>query len=966
MPIDDFFPSRPAATPTIYAFASTHPDHAGLLKVGYTERPAIERIVEQFPSGLMTGKTELVESAMRADGSSFTDHDVHRHLKARGIKNVSYEVFRCTVEDVMAAIVAVRERIENVEDRTLSFGLRPEQREAVERTADYFEKAKIEQPGLTPHFLWNAKMRFGKTFAAYQLAKRMGWTKVLVLTFKPAVVHAWSEDLNQHLDFEGWQFITREGGLTYEKANKKKPIVCFGSFQDFLQRTPSGAIKPRNEWVHSIRWDCVILDEYHYGAWRANAKGLFGADEEDSGEVAEEVPKVEMEFDESILPINTAHYLYLSGTPFRALASGEFIEEQIYNWTYTDEQRAKRDWKEAGPNPYAALPRLVLLAYTLPDDIRRVAEEGEFNEFDLNEFFLAECDGESAKFKHEDEVQKWLDHIRGAYRGTAIDDLKLGKDRPPMPFSDGKLLGVLQHSFWFLPSVAACYAMAKLFNAKQNTFYQDYHVVIAAGSNAGIGADALPPVWEAMEDPLKSKSITLSCGKLTTGVTVRPWTGILMLRKCSSPETYFQSAFRVQSPWTTSDEAKNEIIVKPECYVFDFALNRALRQIADYGSRLATDDTTPEQRVAELVSFLPVLAYDNGGMRQLDAGEILDQVTTGTSATLLAKRWESVLLVNVDDSTLNRLMEDEAAMNSLMAIEGFRSLNDDLETIINRSEQIKDAKRKVGEGEEPSKKEKKELSEAEKERKKLRKKVQEKLIKFAARVPVFMYLTDYREQRLKDVIAKIEPRLFQKVTGLTTTDFERLVSLGVFNSALMNDAVWKFRRYEDASLRYMGVERHRPLELGLWDTALSEEDFGATFGGLLQGNLDAFRPQAKRALHFVARNLGADEKWSAINNQLWDTLNANGNLTLSDVDNVAKRSSADSNDVLAVLSLLAGTKFLKMNYKSVIDGAPVSYEEMATKLRAWWRDKEIGDDEWHQWARNIRVDWSLATEKDTL
>ena len=229
----------------------------------------------------------------------------------------------------------------------------------------------------------------------------------------------------------------------------------------------------------------MILDEYHYGAWRENAKGLFGADEEDEGEVSAEVTKDEQAFDESILPITTGHYLYLSGTPFRALASGEFIEEQIYNWTYSDEQRAKRDWKGPGPNPYTALPRLVLMTYTLPDDIRQVAEEGEFNEFDLNEFFLAEGDGEEAKFEHEDEVQKWLDLIRGAYRGTTVDDLKLGKDRPPLPFSDARLLGVLQHSFWFLPSVAACYAMANLLKAKQNTFYHDYNVVDRGGIEGG-------------------------------------------------------------------------------------------------------------------------------------------------------------------------------------------------------------------------------------------------------------------------------------------------------------------------------------------------------------------------------------------------------------------------------------------------------------------------------------------------
>jgi hypothetical protein len=829
MPTETFFPPRPGACPTIYAYASTHPDHKGLLKVGYTERNAAARIAEQFPAGLTPYNIVLVEPAMRPDGTSFTDRDVHRHLKARGIKHQTNEWFRCTVSDVQAAILAVRDRKANVENRTLAFGLRPEQTEAVDRTADYFRNAAKQQPGHTPHFLWNAKMRFGKTFASYQLAKRMGWKKILVMTFKPAVVHAWAEDLQQHKDFEGWQFITRGTDLTYEDADPKRPIVCFGSFQDFLQRDRTGAIKAKNEWVHLTEWDCVILDEYHFGAWRENAKGLFGADEEDAGEVGGEFTKDEQAFDESILPIKTKHYLYLSGTPFRALASGEFIEEQIYNWTYSDEQRAKRDWKGPSANPYAQLPRLVLMTYQLPDDIRQVAEGGEFNEFDLNEFFRAEGDGDKAKFEHEDDVQKWLDLIRGAYRGMTVDDLKLGKDKPPLPFSDARLMGVLNHTFWFLPNVASCHAMANLLAAKQNLFYHDFKVVVAAGAGAGIGAEALPPVLKAMDDPLNSKTITLSCGKLTTGVTVRPWSGMLMLRKCSSPETYFQSAFRVQSPWTVSDESHNEVIVKPECYVFDFAPNRALRQIADYGSRLATDDATPEQRVGELVGFLPVLAYDGSAMRQLDAEAILDIATAGTSATLLAKRWESVLLVNVDDSTLNRLMKDDAAMKALMAIEGFRNLNADLETIINRSEQIKDAKRAIAEGEEPTAKQKKELTEAEKERKGLRKQVQEKLIKFAARIPVFMYLTDYREQRLKDVITKLEPKLFKKVTGLTTEDFERLVGLGVFNAALMNDAVWKFRRYEDTSLQYMGVNRHAGLEVGLWDTALSEEDFQMTF-----------------------------------------------------------------------------------------------------------------------------------------
>jgi len=212
----------------------------------------------------------------------------------------------------------------------------------------------------------------------------MNWKKVLVLTFKPAVESAWGEDLQSHIDFQGWQFIS-PGGLSYEAADKKKPFVCFGSFQDYLGRNrQTGGIKTKNKWVHATHWDCVILDEYHYGAWREKAKDLFEAEDEAEQKYADG-GGLEY-FDEDIMPITTNAYLYLSGTPFRAIASGEFIEEQIFNWTYSDEQKAKFEWK-GEPNPYAMLPRMVLLTYQLPDSIREIALKGEFNEFDLNTFF---------------------------------------------------------------------------------------------------------------------------------------------------------------------------------------------------------------------------------------------------------------------------------------------------------------------------------------------------------------------------------------------------------------------------------------------------------------------------------------------------------------------------------------------------------------------------------------------------
>ena len=538
-------------------------------------------------------------------------------------------------------------------------------------------------------------------------------------------------------------------------------------------------------------------------------------------------------FDEGDMPITTGAYLYLSGTPFRAINSGEFIEEQIFNWTYSDEQRAKAEWNDAnGDNPYAALPRMVMMTYQLPDELQMVASQGEFNEFDLNIFFSAEGEGDKARFVYEDEVQKWLDLIRGAYTENIVSDLKLGKQRPPMPFSHAPLLASLTHTFWFLPSVASCYAMRNLLAERQNKFYHDYNVVLAAGTKAGIGIDALPPVHKAMGNPMETKSITLSCGKLTTGVSVKPWSGIFMLRNSSSPETYFQAAFRVQTPWTVRNVdglSPNKVdILKEECYVFDFAPNRALRQIADYSCRLNVEESNPEKKVEEFINFLPVLAYDGSSMKQIDAAGILDIAMSGTSATLLARRWESALLVNVDNETLRRLMGNADAMAALMSIEGFRNLNQDIETIINKSEKVKKAKKETAD-EDMTKEKKKELTDEEKEYKSLRKQIQEKLIKFATRVPVFMYLTDYRERSLKDVITQLEPGLFKKVTGLSVKDFELLVSLDVFNSALMNDAIYKFKRYEDSSLEYVGINRHAGEAVGLYDTVLSPSDYQQTF-----------------------------------------------------------------------------------------------------------------------------------------
>ena len=813
----DSFPRRPEVDPKIYAYKVNDTFYEGLIKIGYTTQDVETRVKQQFnikDAGQALYTILETFSAVRDDGSVFLDKDIHRYLRRKGLENRNNsEWFKCDLGDVKAAVVAIKTGTENLESRELDFSLRPEQREAVDKTKGYFASALVDRPNKAAHFLWNAKMRFGKTFAAYKLAKEMNWRRVLVLTFKPAVQSAWEDDLKSHIDFEGWQFLSRKDFDRIHNLDRNQPVVCFASFQDLLGKNDIGGIKLKNEAIHSINWDCTILDEYHFGAWRDNAKDLFEGEEKAeiklAGLDAQEL------YEEDSMPITTRTYLYLSGTPFRAIARGEFIEDQIFNWTYSDEQNAKRNWTGKN-NPYEALPRMVMLTYQIPEEVQKIALKGQFNEFDLNVFFAASGEKENAKFKYEVEVQKWLDLIRGHYTEDSVKELRYGANRAAWPFSHVDFLHILSHTLWFLPNVSSCYAMKELLRKNQNNFFANYGIVVAAGNEAGLGADALIPVKNAIKNPLVTRTITLSCGKLMTGVSVPPWSGIFMLRSTSSPETYFQAAFRVQTPWSVKDtaEAGKSIVLKEECYVFDFAPVRALRQISDYSCRLNIEEKGPEEKVRNFIEFLPVLAFDGSVMKSIDAAGVLDIAMSGTTATLLARKWEDANLVNLDLITLQRLLDNPQAIEALMQIEGFRNINKDIEIIINKTKGIQKAKQEANERD-FSDEEKIKVKEDEKDRKNLRKQIQDKLIKFITRIPVFMYLSDYREETLYDVISELEPELFQKVTGLSKADFHLLNNLGLFNSQLMDDAVYKFKRYEDSSLNYSGVSRSSE-KLGLW------------------------------------------------------------------------------------------------------------------------------------------------------
>ena len=354
--IEELLPDKPESRLRVYVYTIEDDAHLGQVKVGQTTGDVKTRVQQQTLTANVQNYTiRLDEPAERHDGSLFTDREVRARLAGKGFEielnqnGKPSEWVHCTLEDVQTVLTELSSGMKLSGTHHETFPMRPEQVAAVKKTVGYFKSIWAEDDKAVPRFLWNAKMRFGKTFASYQLAKRLDVKRVLVVTFKPAVEDAWQTDLDSHADFDGWQYLSTAAGSDPSAADPAHPLIYFGSFQDLLGRDKMGNIKAKNEWLHTSNWDLVIFDEYHYGAWRDSAKELFEGEDaavakmELALEYGEGLEAFDEELDElgndevEFLPITTKAYLYLSGTPFKALATGEFIEEQIFNWTYTDE-----------------------------------------------------------------------------------------------------------------------------------------------------------------------------------------------------------------------------------------------------------------------------------------------------------------------------------------------------------------------------------------------------------------------------------------------------------------------------------------------------------------------------------------------------------------------------------------------------------------------------------------------------
>lgn len=617
--------------PQIYAYIlPTVREKQGWIKIGYTERENVDiRIKEQTHTAAINleYKKLWVNTAKFNDSDEwFRDSQFHAYLqKYKNIKqepNTEWFYYNGTPEQSYNDFNDFRNHAYNQAQEKLNYQLRNEQKAAVEQTLEYIKENSEGE------FLWNAKPRFGKTLTTYDLVRKLEAHKVLIVTNRPAIANSWFDDFEK---FIAWQtdfaFVSTSDSLNnrpvmsreeFLSQNKKTHMLAFISLQDLKGAISFGGNFDKLSWVKEMEWDLLVIDEAHEGI---------------------DTFKTDMAFDE----INRNFTLHLSGTPFKAIASGKFNKDKIFNWTYVDEQRAKNYWKNKEENnPYEKLPRLNLFSYQMSqmitDEVNKGAQiEGDNIDFafDLNEFFAT---NESGKFLHESDINKWLDSL---------------SRNEKYPFSTRKLRDELKHTFWLLERVASARALQKLL--QNHPVFENYEVILAAGDGRSnddeqiITQKSLDRVRKALAIKDK-KTITLSVGQLTTGITVPEWSAVLMLSNIKSPSQYMQAAFRAQNPWEYT--INGQVHQKENAYIFDFAPERTLTIYDDFANNLLSNTSggggtiqDREEHIKELLNFFPVIAEDDEGkMVELDVTQVLTIPKTIKAQEVVRRGFMSNLL----------------------------------------------------------------------------------------------------------------------------------------------------------------------------------------------------------------------------------------------------------------------------------------------------------------------------------
>ena len=632
------------ASPTIYAYITPNDvSKKGWVKIGYTDRDAETRIKEQTHTS--NTKYELLWShdARYDGGEYFIDDDFHWYLVQSGIERGKFENtgrlsewFYFGEGNEKQAEELFRKFIfrdyGQIQDPAAGtqYQLREEQADAVKRTLAYLKSGK--EPA---DFLWNAKPRFGKTLATYDFIRKGGFKNVLIVTNRPAIANSWYDDF---MKFIKWQephmfFVSDSDSLKNTRVLSRQAYcdiiinsndeqefkqIAFVSLQDLKGSIAFGGIYDKLKWVADLRWDLLVVDEAHEGV---------------------DTSKTDWAFSRIIRKFT----LYMSGTPFKAIANSKFSAEQIFNWSYADEQEAKRSWDfNKGSNPYEPLPQLNMFTFQLSAMIEEKLLEGQtIGEttydfaFDLNEFFAVE-EGKTT-FKHEKDVKKWLERLT---------------KNEKYPFSTPALRKELKHTFWLLDRVASAKALAKLL--ENDAAFMHHKITIAAGDGKDLNEEAEDFVSnEKSYDKVRKViaeneyTITISVGQLTTGVTIPEWTAVMMLSNIASPALYMQAAFRCQNPYHY--EKNGKYYKKENAYIFDFAPDRTLVMFDDFANKLlgqgSVSDKDRPENIKRLLNFFPVIGEDeHGTMVPLDATQVLTIPRTILATEVVKRGFMSNLL----------------------------------------------------------------------------------------------------------------------------------------------------------------------------------------------------------------------------------------------------------------------------------------------------------------------------------
>lgn len=839
----------------IYIYETPASRERGLIKIGDAQ-DVVKRIEEQLNTASAIDASALAYTillnteAVKDDGTGFRDHDIHAALAEKGyakhkihdgdqtVKG-STEWFAIEPEKAIKLIVQIKAGKQPSEidiERHQSFPMRPEQEEAVERSRAYLSAHRSNAGPV--EMLWNAKMRFGKTFTAYQLARSMGLAKVLVLTYKPAVEDAWQTDLESHVDFSDYVFLRRESLNEIDRyLGAGRRVVAFASYQDLLgTQDADTAIKDKHRQLFSTHWDVVIIDEFHYGAGTLKAKQMLVDEVEAESDMITKkaLAEIEEEFfaeedeelteeaeSEAIIDaveksITSDYRLFLSGTPFKAMADARFEKEAIFNWTYTDEQKAKQAWAEAHPdtpeaNPYRSLPQIQMYLYKVSDDLIKAGIQEGKDEFSLNHFFKAR----HKKFLSPDAVNKWLNLISGVIRPHVEVEDDISEEHRVVPSQypfdhESGLFDSLDHTLWYLTRVDSAYALKEAL--EKHSVFRHFHIILAAGKELKSGVDAVKPVRDAIK--LHPRTITLSVGKLTTGVSIPEWKAVMFLRDVSSPENYFQTAFRAQTPYTDPISGQ----MKEVCYIFDFSPNRSLRLLTTYSEKLSSDThlTTSEEKISEFIRYLPVLKVVGNQMVSMDAREVLTFDLSGIDAKGLGSRFmerKNVVVTRDTIEAINATPQSQQRCQDIFdRIKLFRKYNGASDKDLQNSDanvvdldvndkKVKDLETKDAPTPKEQKQKDKDLDKAEKELKSEREKVRELLRTLLSRIPIFMYLTDATEENLEQVLIETKHDLFRKTTGITIDDFRYLVDLGLLKIESIDGYILKFIQLENENYK---------------------------------------------------------------------------------------------------------------------------------------------------------------------